>query len=328
MPLRFPAAACAVVLVAAPAALAQPTVEDTALGARLPEALRSVCAAVPPEARTPGAVAAVRCDPAATGGVDAVYERYTTHAAAQTRYLNLLIAGSPSGAQTELGACATDRPSEHAWTVGRVFTGRIACFTTPAGAAVTVWTHVPTGIVAVASRSDGDHAALGTWWTTAGPDGARIETRLLAIGGLFPDPYETGLLDDLAPAVAVTCRRARGSRSRTTIQAAVLCVGPGGTDSVLYRRFATKAATEASYRAVVTRSGFAFRRPGLCRNGVQVEDGWSYTGGAVTAGRLACGVARGFAQVIWFARDTRIQGIAVRKGRDLRPVIRWWRARG
>lgn len=306
-----------------PAAAGQ-TLEDRSLANRLPPVLRNACTPLPPEALTPGALAGVRCDPAATDGVTARYESFPNHLDAGNRYRGLLLT-SPGGLRLDVGDCDTVRPSEGLWYLARYPRGRLACFTDGAGAATYVWTHVPSGIVAIASRADGNFAMLESWWSEAGPNGD-VEARQNAIGGLFPDPYETRLLERTAPEVAETCVREKVARSRAVLQASVLCAGPPGARAgVAYRRFATKALTEAAYRRDLRGLPLPVRDTGNC--GTPPWEGeWTLNGRV--RGRIACAAARGNAHVVWFHRDQRLEGYAYRRGRDVLSVVRWWRRRG
>ncbi|MFN8122965.1 MAG: hypothetical protein U0237_11110 [Thermoleophilia bacterium] len=325
MPFRPLAAAVLGAVVLAPAAGAQ-TLEDVALQRRLPTALQTTCTVIPPEGRTPDSLAGFRCAPEATGGVDARFDAFPSHAAAGNRYRTLLLP-SPVGLRQYFGDCPAGGPAETEALMNDYPSGRLACFSDLSGVATIVWTNTPSGIVGVATRTDGDFASLWRWWTTAGPNGSTVDSRLLAVGGLYPDPYEVGMMHEMAPEVAQACTRERLPRTRRLLQASLLCGGvPGPRATVIYRRFATKALAERQYARDLALTGIAREADGSCTANPPWETFWTRNGRA--RGRLACGIFRGAARVFWYDRDLRMEAYATRRDRNLRALHRWWQRRG
>jgi len=313
--------ALAVTLVwTAPAGAA--TVEESFISARLPAKLRPVCLPVDPATRTPTAIAVLRCDLLANEGVTATFESFRSHVAAGDRYKALLLSGP--GLELDRGRCPATLPAESVYNLGRYPAGRYACFRGAAGEATLAWTHAPTGIVAVATRPDGNIQALESWWGSSGPLGD-VENRLLAIGGLFPDPYEVALAFDLPPATAATCFRGKAARRKTLIQARLECQGASGKIGVFYERYATRALAERSYRRFL-RNVKVPLNAGRCGRDLPAEERYSVQGRP--RGRLACFLDAGFAGVQWFDANLRITGLAVRRGKNVRSVLGWWERNG
>lgn len=303
-------------------ATAQPTLDEAVLHRRLPLQLRSACAALPADLRPADALAAFRCPPEAAGGATAVYESYPSHIAAGNRYKTLLLA-SPAGLRLDIGSCTTSRPSERTWVQGGLPQGRYACFANAEGAATFMWTHVPSGTVVVATRPDGDFSALERWWQDAGPIGDTVDSRLIAVGGLYPDPYEYGVLQQIAPDVADSCFRERIQRSRAVLQASLICDGPAQRVSgVVYRRFGTKALAEREYARDLRNAGIDRGIGGSCAGAWPAEGPWTSRGRI--RGRIACVRVRGTSRVFWFNRDLRLEGFAYRRGADRLGLYRWW----
>jgi hypothetical protein len=68
----------------------------------------------------------------------------------------------------EAGDCATTPEAHGRWSSGGEDAGAIAC-TTSEGMAMLYWSRTDDDFVGIASRADGDAAALYDWWQTNAP---------------------------------------------------------------------------------------------------------------------------------------------------------------
>lgn len=314
-----------ILFAAAAAALINPTQAnavtpaETAALESVPAHIRPACVPVP--AAWP-ATALLTCDLTATDGVIVTYQRFATHSDASDGYTS---ATDPAIAESTRrdGDCAAGiGPTERTFSRGTGIAGRVACWT-GAGGATIAWLDTDTGTVATATRTDGNLAALGAWWTQAGPE-AGAETETTDMGGVFPDPYERPLLRDL-PSGATGCVRLSGlTRSEDGAQAGVACHARSA-GAVGFLRLASGAHVHRVYRLMLMSFDVRHRSGGAC-SGRSTERAFRTSAG--TAGRFMCVVSRGRAYLVWKDPHTRTLGVLISKGPHMKPLFTWWREHG
>jgi hypothetical protein len=130
----------------------------------VPGALAATC-------RAHGASAAtvvVDCTPG-RGVVGVEYRAFASVSALRAAYAEL----APRVGGDGVSLCSDGRPEERSWstiTFPAHVVGRYRC-ALDAGRARLVWTSEPTGVLAVATRADGDLRSLYQWWATVpGPN--------------------------------------------------------------------------------------------------------------------------------------------------------------
>ena len=156
-----------------------PNAEETALMEQLAADLTSSCDRVDPSTYPAYSYPATEDEPAIrvplairaglmclTGGNNATYLQVATPSfprinTAEELFGNLLFRRS-----IEEGSCTETARAYEEWTSG-AHTGHVMCFMRD-GEAVVEWTYVDANIYAIATRRDGDLAALYAWWEDVG----------------------------------------------------------------------------------------------------------------------------------------------------------------
>ena len=156
-----------------------PNVEETALIEKLATGLTPSCDRADPStypghyfAETVGGIA--RFDPlniragitCLTGGNSATYLQVGSQRSEELNYAEEAFFNAILRRSIEEGSCSETTRAYSAWTSG-AHTGHVMCFMRE-GEAVLEWTYPEPNIYAIATRRDGDLAALYAWWEDVG----------------------------------------------------------------------------------------------------------------------------------------------------------------
>jgi class 3 adenylate cyclase/tRNA A-37 threonylcarbamoyl transferase component Bud32 len=147
-----------------PAVAVFPTVDERRLLERLPSDVAATCTRASPGAGGSGGTVALVCEPPLGAAVDrAWFDDFEPEEGASSAFFRLI-----SAAGVSPGNCDSGGPGHDRWQVGAGLGGERACYLRD-GAAWVAWTNPSTGLMAKATRGDGNLADLVTWWKETAP---------------------------------------------------------------------------------------------------------------------------------------------------------------
>jgi len=122
-----------------------------------------------------------------------------------------------------------------------------------------------------------------------------------------------------------SCRRTPRAEVARAATASIMCTpgGRNGVDKVWYESFGSHADMVAYYLSATGVSDTDTECPAV----VPSEKEWSYSGETSTAGRVACEVVGGQAQMVWTENELRVVSTALQSQPDWATFYRWWRLR-
>lgn len=306
---------------AVPAAALTPGEGD--LLERIPPTIQPACVPATPASAAPAPTAVLTCDLTATAGVMVTYERYVSHAAASARYEAQLVPDA-QGKTTYIGRCPTSLPAETTYRQDGRTSGRVSCTITTDGAAKVMWLDPARAVVGTATRPAGDVVALVRWWLQTARISGSADTGLLAAGGLFPDPVEYRLLQQLNPGMPRSCFRDDFRERRPDdVLAAVVCVDTDAKVLVRVARYRKGVSLAGEYLNTIANLGVRPGIGGYCATQIPAERAYTTARGA---GRYACArTSSGTNLLLWIDRKRKLRGRAISKSLDPGALQVWWR---